>query len=201
MFWYLETIKIKVPLLWLGPRPKRPHRKHNILMAQSRIGNASKWASTSSNFLSPVSHPTLFPCSFSPLPFVFPFPLSVCLHLFLLLLLLCFSVFYIPSPSCPPLPSFPNPPLNPWVSTRQRVIHLHWGDICAVLTASALMEQEEGKQQPHDSKDTLSVGKHIRPSITKTHPILPTLWVLGVATGVWFNNPQWLQRCSISLLC
>ncbi|KAJ4945812.1 hypothetical protein JOQ06_023490, partial [Pogonophryne albipinna] len=53
------------------------------------------------------------------------------------------------------------------VSTRQRVIHLHCGDTCAVLTVRALTEREEGKQQPHDSKDTLSVGKHIRPSITE----------------------------------
>ncbi|KAI4819621.1 hypothetical protein KUCAC02_004861, partial [Chaenocephalus aceratus] len=42
------------------------------------------------------------------------------------------------------------------ISTRQRVIHLHCGDTCAVLTVRALTEREEGKQQPHDSKDTLS---------------------------------------------
>lgn len=125
------------------------------------------------------------PYLFSALPLVFPFsPLSVlylflCLPLFASPSLLGLSLFCILPPRPPPLLS----PPHPSVSTRQRVIHLHWGDTCAVLTVRALTEWEEGKQQPHDSKDTLSVGKHIRPSITEANPTTPTVWVLSLPSG------------------
>ncbi|KAK1904475.1 Ribosomal large subunit pseudouridine synthase D, partial [Dissostichus eleginoides] len=48
-------------------------------------------------------------------------------------------------------------PQTDWHYPPDRVIHLHCGDTCAVLTVRALTEREEGKQQPHDSKDTLSL--------------------------------------------
>lgn len=124
------------------------------------------------------------PCSLtlsSPVPLVFPFSPSFCPYLFHCCLSFSTSVwslsvffFCILPPSCPPPHT---PPLHPSVSTRQRVIHLHWGDTCAVLTVRALTEREEGKQQPHDSKDTLSVGKHIRPSITEASNSTNTLGI------------------------
>lgn len=126
-----------------------------------------------------------------------PPPLSVFIFFLCCLCLFSFSLSCILPPYYPPrlLLFPPSPPLHPSVSTRQRVIHLHWGDTCAVLTVKALTEREEGKQQPHDSKDTLSVGKHIRPSITEARPTPPTLWVLAVVTAVWLNDPASLERC------
>lgn len=164
------------------------------------IGSASICAPTSSIFIvSPyLVHPS--PINLS----LLSLPLSVCIA----------SFTGSPSPPLPGVclpsgflcilaPSWPSrlrsSPLHPSVSTRRRVIHLHWGDTCAVLTVRALTEWEEGKQQPHDSKDTLSVGKHIRPSITEAHPTPPTVRVLTLVTAVRLNDPAPLERCSRNL--
>lgn len=201
-----ETIKIKVLILWFWSKANAPTQETEHTEGSAYIGNASICASTFSIFLCPVSllvSPHLnFSYSLLPLPICSPpvflslsfsFAASACsLSPFLSSILL---PYYLPAPSPPTSISPPSPPLHPSVSTRQRVIHLHWGDTCAVLTVRALTEREEGKQQPHDSKDTLSVGKHIRPSITEAGPTPPTLWVLAVVTAVWLNDPASLERC------
>lgn len=179
-----ETIKIKVSIHWFWLKASAPTQETQHIKG-SNIGNASICAPTSS-----ISNPSSIP--FTCLPILFS-------H-FLLLSPISRSLLL---PVSPPSPLFclfllhspPSPPLYPSVSTRQRVIHLHWGDTCAVLTVRALTEREEGKQQPHDSKDTLSVGKHIRPSITEDHRTPPTLWVLDIVTAVWFDDPPSLERC------
>lgn len=174
-----ETIKIKDPILWFWSKANAPTQETAHTDGSVYIGNASICAPTFSIFLCPVSLLVspyfIFSLSPSLTHWLFLPPSSFCLYLFLCCLcLFSFSLFCILPPSCPRLL-----PLTLLLCIPQyppdRVIHLHWGDTCAVLTVRALTELEEGKQQPHDSKDTLSVGKHIRPSITEAHPTPPTL--------------------------
>lgn len=158
MFWCPSIGRLSQqspPILWFWSMANVPTQERDHIEGSVYIGSASICAPTSSIFFCPysVSRPRSLSLS-SPLPLIFLYFLFLCLSasfpLLPLLLHHClvsaslslslFLFFFekiLPS-SCPP--RLRSPPLHPSVSTRQRVIHLHWGDTCAVLTERALTE-------------------------------------------------------------
>lgn len=140
-----------------------PDRKQHS-EGSAYIGNTSICAPASSIISSlPCSHPLSSPPLSSPfsLSFLFLF-LSVSFPLPPLPLHPCLSFLAFSLCLDPPSPLLLCIPQSP----PDIVIHLHWGDTCAVLTVRPLTEWEEGKQQPHDSKT------HYRWENTSDHQLL-----------------------------
>lgn len=86
-------------------------------------------------------------------------PLSVCIPFLLDRSQYFFSPSVLPSRLC-------SPPLHRSASTRQRVIHLHWADACAVLTVRALTSERK------ESSDPVTEKTHYRWENTSDHQLL-----------------------------
>ena len=135
---------------------------------------------------------SLYPPS-SPLSYVFHFPLpfNVFSNLFHSLSLLFFFLHCFSTP--------PPPPSVSHSSTESHSIQSHPSLLgrhmrCFDRSGYRRSERKESSN-PCDSKDTLSPGKHIRPSITEAHPAPLTLWVRATVTAVKLDDPPSLQRC------
>lgn len=140
------------------------HVLWGLVQGQSTRKHAMLWAQPASERPPhvPQPPPSLLCLRFSCCP-------QLIFHYFLFLFLSASLSFWIalntssPPPSCPPRPC--SPPLHRSASTRQRVIHLHWADACAVLTVRALTSERK------ESSDPVTAKTHYRRENTSDHQL------------------------------